>query len=131
MEPARWFGCFSCLIGGNFPLKVIVWYHGRGISLKGNTPLFLVMTAATAALTRINLRRTLAPTMPAGFCLHPLVSDSSATSQISARQVDAARPVAQLYGAFAKVKALVADFRANEKFYRSPAYSDESRAGQE
>jgi hypothetical protein len=29
---------------------------------------------------------------------------------------DAARPVAQLYGAFAKVKQLVADFWANEKF---------------
>jgi hypothetical protein len=60
--------------------------------------------------------------MPAGFRLHPLSSDSSATGQISARQVDAACHVAQLYVAFAKVKQLVADFRANEKFYLSPAY---------
>jgi hypothetical protein len=58
--------------------------------------------AASAALTPINLRRTIASTMPAGF-------DT----------------------AFARVKALVADFRANEKFYLSPAYSDKSRAGQE
>jgi predicted type IV restriction endonuclease len=27
--------------------------------------------------------------------------------------------------AFAKVKQLVADFRANEKFYRSPAYQEQ------
>ena len=33
--------------------------------------------------------------------------------------------MAQLYGAFAKVKQLVADFRANEKFYRSPAYQEQ------
>jgi hypothetical protein len=33
--------------------------------------------------------------------------------------------------AFAKVKELVADFWANEKFHLSPACSDESRAGQE
>jgi predicted type IV restriction endonuclease len=38
---------------------------------------------------------------------------------------DAARHVAQLYVAFARVKALVADFRANEKFYRSPAYQEQ------
>jgi hypothetical protein len=48
------------------------------------------------------LQRTLAPAMSAGF--------------------DAA---------IAKVKELVADFRANEKFHLSPAYSDETRAGQE
>ena len=34
---------------------------------------------------------------------------------------DEACPVAQLYGAFARVKEFVADFRANEKFYFSPA----------
>ena len=45
------------------------------------------------------LRRTPAPTMPAGF--------------------DAA---------FARVKALVADFRANEKFHLSPAYQEMSFA---
>jgi hypothetical protein len=50
----------------------------------------------TAALTPPPLRRTLASTVPAGF--------------------DAA---------FAKVKALVADFRANEKFYLSPAYPEQ------
>jgi hypothetical protein len=49
--------------------------------------------------------------MPAGFRLH----------QLSARQVDAARPVAQLYVAFARVKELVADFWANEKIQLSPA----------
>ena len=38
---------------------------------------------------------------------------------------DEARPVAQLYGAFARVKELVADFRANEKFYLSPAYQEQ------
>ena len=63
--------------------------------------------------------------MPAGFRLHPLSSDSSATGQISARQVDAACHVAQLFVAFAKVKQLVADFRANEKFYLSPAYQEQ------
>jgi hypothetical protein len=52
-------------------------------------------TATTAALTRINVRRTL-EAMPAGF-------DT----------------------AFARVKALVADFRANEKFYLSPAYQEQ------
>jgi len=46
----------------------------------------------TAELTLLDFRRTLAPTMPAGF-------DT----------------------AFARVKELVADFRANEKFYLSPA----------
>jgi hypothetical protein len=50
----------------------------------------------TQTLTRAPLRRTLAPTMPAGF--------------------DAA---------FARVKALVADFRANEKFYLFPAYQEQ------
>jgi hypothetical protein len=39
--------------------------------------------------------------------------------QISAREVDAARPVAQLYGAFAKVQKIVQDFRANNEF-RTP-----------
>ncbi|MGA3142242.1 MAG: TaqI-like C-terminal specificity domain-containing protein [Verrucomicrobiota bacterium] len=63
--------------------------------------------------------------MPAGFRLHPLASDSSATSQISARQVDAASRVTEFYAAFARVKQLVADFRANEKFYRSPAYQEQ------
>jgi len=38
---------------------------------------------------------------------------------------DAACHVAQLYVAFARVKALVADFRANEKFYLSPAYQEQ------
>jgi hypothetical protein len=38
---------------------------------------------------------------------------------------DAARHVAQLYVAFARVKQLVADFRANEKFYLSPAFGGE------
>jgi hypothetical protein len=45
------------------------------------------------ALTLMKLRRTLAPTMPAGFD-----------------------------GAFRRVKEPVADFRANEKFYLSPQY---------
>ncbi len=63
--------------------------------------------------------------MPAGFRLHPSSRCFAATSQISARQVDAARHVAQLYVAFAKVKQLVADFRANEKFYLSPAYQEQ------
>ena len=53
--------------------------------------------------------------MTSGFRLHP----------ISARQVDTACHVAQLYVAFAKVKQLVADFRANEKFYLSPAYQEQ------
>ena len=38
---------------------------------------------------------------------------------------DAACHVAQLYVAFARVKALVVDFRANEKFYLSPAYQEQ------
>jgi hypothetical protein len=41
LEPARWFYHFSCLIGRRFSLKVIGWLDGRGISLKGNTLLFL------------------------------------------------------------------------------------------
>jgi hypothetical protein len=48
------------------------------------------------ALTLTNLRRTLALTMPAGF--------------------DAASRVTEFYTAFARVKELVADFRANERF---------------
>ena len=44
---------------------------------------------------------------------------------------DAACRVTEFYAAFAKVKELVADFRANEKFYLPPAYSDKSRVGQE
>src|SRR5438046_2594180 len=47
-------------------------------------------------LTPPDFRRTLTPTMPSGF--------------------DAA---------FAKVKELVADFRANEQFYLSPAYQEQ------
>jgi hypothetical protein len=57
------------------------------------------LLVTTAALTPPPLRRTLAPTMPAGF-------DT----------------------AFARVKALVADFRANEKFSLSPAYQEMSFA---
>lgn len=53
----------------------------------------LATTALYVALTSAPLRRTLAPTMPAGF--------------------DAT---------FARVKELVADFRANEKFHLSPVY---------
>ena len=50
----------------------------------------------TTALTLPNLRRTLVPTMLTGF-------DE----------------------AFRRVKELVADFRANEKFYLSPAYQEQ------
>jgi hypothetical protein len=53
--------------------------------------------------------------MPAGFRLHP----------ISARQVDTACRDTEFYAAFARVKQLVADFRANEKFYLSPAYQEQ------
>jgi hypothetical protein len=53
--------------------------------------------------------------MPAGFRLH----------QISARQVDAVRRLPR------EAEPFTRDFRANEKFHLSPAYSDESRAGQE
>ena len=35
---------------------------------------------------------------------------------------EASRHVAQLYVAFGRVKQLVADFRANEKFHLSPTY---------
>ena len=38
---------------------------------------------------------------------------------------DAACRVAQLYADFARVKELVADFRANEKFHLSPAYQEQ------
>jgi hypothetical protein len=37
---------------------------------------------------------------------------------------EAACRVVKLYAAFARVKQLVADFRANEKFYLSPAYQE-------
>jgi hypothetical protein len=47
--------------------------------------------------------------MTAGFRLHPLASDSSATSQTSARQVDAASRVRLKAFYAAKVKELVAD----------------------
>jgi adenine-specific DNA-methyltransferase len=38
---------------------------------------------------------------------------------------EAACRVVKLYAAFARVKQLVADFRANEKFYLSPAYQEQ------
>jgi hypothetical protein len=38
---------------------------------------------------------------------------------------DAASRVTEFYAAFARVKELVADFRANEKFYLSPAYQEQ------
>src|SRR5208282_1477048 len=68
-----------------------------------------------AALTPPPLRRTLASTMLDGF---------DAACCVRVKPFYAARHVAQLYVAFAKVKELVADFRANEKFYRSPAYQE-------
>jgi hypothetical protein len=66
--------------------------------------------------------------MPARFRLHP----------ISARQVDAACRVVKLYAARHVRRSLLRGLsreakpftRANEKFHLSPAYSDESRAGQ-
>jgi hypothetical protein len=53
--------------------------------------------------------------MPAGFRHHP----------ISARQVDAVSRVRLKAFYAAKGKALVADFRANEKFHLSPAYQEQ------
>jgi hypothetical protein len=56
--------------------------------------------------------------MPAGFDV-----------ACSVVKLYAARHVAQLYVAFAKIKQLVADFPANEKFSPCPAFPDKSQAG--
>jgi len=53
----------------------------------------------SSALPLPDFRRTLAPMKPAGF--------------------DKARPVTQLFGAFAKVQKIVPDYRANNEF-RTP-----------
>jgi hypothetical protein len=63
--------------------------------------------------------------MPAGFRLHPLASDFSATSQISARQVDAVSRVRLKAFCAAKGKVLVTDFRACAKFHLSPACQEQ------